>query len=154
MYRTLWSVESFEWHLRLSPKTLLSCAKVLLLLLLKSRWKVWKCEGEIMLIPLLLSPPDFQTFLRPWGGRGVEKTLDHESRVLGLNLFPLIASGFYQNMGGGTKAPPVPMALLLLPSTPQVGLPTSQQQQQVREGADWVLPADFGVQTVVSVRTV
>ena len=46
------------------------------------------------------------------------------------------------------------MALLLLPSTPQVGLPTSQQQQQVREGADWLLPADFGVQTVVSVRTV
>ena len=38
--------------------------------------------------------------------------------------------------GGGAKAPPDPIALLLLPSTPQVGLPTSQQQQKVREGAD------------------
>ena len=64
-------------------------------------------------------------------------TLGHESRVLGLNLFPpdcFRVSSKYG--GGGAKAPPVPMSLLLLPSTPQVGLPTSQQQQQVREGAD------------------
>ena len=58
-----------------------------------------------MLIPFTLPSgfSDLPTALRRKRSR---KTLDHKSRVLGLNLFPLIASGFHQNgSGGGGKSP-------------------------------------------------
>ena len=52
-------------------------------------------KGQIMLIPFSLPSgfSDLPTALRRKRSR---RTLDHESRVLGLNLFPLIASGFHQ----------------------------------------------------------
>ena len=59
--RTLCSVESFEWHLRLSCKTLFPCAKVLLLLLVQGRRMVKKSEGadfsnSITTLPSRFSP--------------------------------------------------------------------------------------------------
>ena len=58
-HRTLCSVESFEWHLWLSRKTLFSCAKVLLLLLVQGCRKVWKSEGADYANPITTLPSEF-----------------------------------------------------------------------------------------------